>query len=76
MNIDIEKESKKKKKKKKKEKMSYSPSKIFLNKKFFTCKFYQKTYIFDVFTKNYIKKLTFLKILHIKLFLMIKKHSY
>ena len=51
------------------------PQRYFLNKKFFTDKFYQKTYIFHVFTKNYIKKLTFLKILPIKLFLMIKKHS-
>ena len=53
---------------------TYGKNVLFLI--FFTRKFYQKLRVFHVFIKIYIKKLVFLKLLPIKLFLTIKKITF
>ena len=68
MNIDIEEENKIKC-----QKSPTLPRRFFLNHLFFAYKLYQKLRVFDAFIKNYIKTLTFLKLLPIKLCLRVKK---
>ena len=51
---------------KKNVKIPYPPSNIFSKLNIF--------YVFDVFTMNYIKKIVFLKLLPMNLFLRIKKY--
>ena len=61
---------------KRSQKWPYIGRRFFLNQKFYTNKFCLKTRVSNVFTKKYIKKLVFLKILLIKLFLLIKKYTF